>query len=590
MKQHRFYRLPRYLSTTLVIFTLGLMLVALVSFPVKAVTWGTPIQLTFDMNIMDNWDGPSISGDGSKVVFKHNVDGYYELFVANTDGSGVTQVTSDQRNYVRFSISGDGSKIAASSYAPGSYSNSEAFVINADGTGMTSIISMSSINCKPAISADGTKVAVIANTQEGQNEVFVVNSDGTGLRQLTNNTLSAQHVSISGDGSKIAFLAYTETGTEIFVADSDGTITQVTNSTANKQYPSISGDGSKIAFESQEYYTDGENVTSNNGICVVNSDGTGLTYVVNNSNTAINWQSSINYDGSKIAFSAYDFNSSYTQVPNYEVFVVNSDGTGLQQITQSPKRDSYPSICSDGSRISFISFDTATNAGEIYVIADIAGDSKAPVTADNYDGQWHTRAFRINLTATDDISGIAETNYKINNGATQSLKEAGQPIIRTEGANNKLEYWSVDVAGNEESPKVLTDIKLDTTAPKGSITINNDNASTHTNIVTLNLSAEDNFKVAEMHFRNNESSWTALETYSTSKNWTVTLGEGAKTVYVQFKDTAGLVSTYYSDTIMLEIPKEIPENPFPTTLLVSGIAVAVTVVAVAVVLIFLKKK
>jgi Tol biopolymer transport system component len=589
MKTHRSYRLPRYLSTSLVIFTLGSLLVSLASFPVKAVTWGTPIQLTFNMDIADNWGGPSISADGSKIVFKHNVDGYYQVFVANTDGSGVTQVTHDQRNYVHLSISGDGSKIAVSSYAPGSYSNSEAFVINADGTGMTSLVTRSSLSCKPAISADGTKVAVIASSQEGQSEVFVVNSDGTGLRQLTNNTLSVQYVSISGDGSKIAFSAYTETAMEIFVADSDGTITQITNSTYSKYNPSISGDGSKIVFESQEYYSDGENYTYMRGIGVVNSDGTGFTYAVNN--TAVNMQPSINYDGSKIAFSSYEETySSFTQASNPEIFVVNSDGTGLTQITQSEKRDSYPSICSDGSRISFISFDTSTYAGEIYVIADIALDSKAPVTADNYDGQWRTAAFRINLTATDDMSGIAETYYKINNGATQSLKEAGQPVIRTEGANNKLEYWSIDVAGNEESPQVLTDIKLDTTAPTGSITINNDNASTYTNIVTLTLSAEDNFEVTQMHFRNNETAWTAWETYSTSKNWTVPLGEGAKTVYVQFKDTAGLVSTYYSDAIMLEIPEEPPEDAFPTTLILAGVAVAVAVVAVAAVLIYLKKK
>jgi hypothetical protein len=228
--------------------------------------------------------------------------------------------------------------------------------------------------------------------------------------------------------------------------------------------------------------------------------------------------------------------------------------------------------------------------GEIYVIADVDRDSKAPVTEASYDGQWRTANFRINLTTTDDMSGVAETHYKINNGATQTVTDAGQPVILTEGANNKLEYWSVDAAGNEETHKVLTDIKLDTTAPTGSITINNDNASTYTNIVTLNLSAEDNFEVAEMHFRNNEGSWTAWEAYSTSKNWTVPLGEGAKIIYAQFKDKAGLVSTYYSDTIMLEIPKEPPENTFPTTLLLAGIASTVTVAAVATALIYLKKK
>jgi len=41
----------------------------------------------------------------------------------------------------------------------------------------------------------------------------------------------------------------------------------------------------------------------------------------------------------------------------------------------------------------------------------------------------------------------------------------GHPIITTENANNTLEYWSVDAAGNEEPHKILTGIKLDKSAP-----------------------------------------------------------------------------------------------------------------------------
>jgi TolB protein len=563
------------------------MLVGFVSFPVKAERWSTPTQVTFNMNIADDWGGPSISGDGSKVVFQHKVDGCYEVFVANSDGSGVTQVTSDERNYVHLSISGDGSKIAVASYAstdPNSFSNSEAFVINADGTGKISLISKPALNCKPAISADGTRVAVMANTQDGQSEVFVVNSDGTGLKQLTNNTSFEQYPSISSDGSKIAFIAYTgEGGMEIFVVNSDGTgLKQLTNSTADKRSPSISGDGSKIAFESRD--NDPDAFTSD--ICVVNTDGTGLTYVVNN--TKVNVTPSINYDGSKIAFSSYELivSPTYTQPPTPDIFVVNSDGTGLQQLTQDEKSNSYPSICEDGSRISFIAFEQLVD-GEIFVSVDLDEDSKAPVTVDNYDGQWHTADFRINLTATDDTSGVAETYYKINNGATQSVAEAGQPIISTEGANNKLEYWSEDAAGNTESHEVLTDVKLDKTAPTGSITINNDNASTYETSVTLTLTAEDNIEVAQMRFRNNETEWTVWETYASSKNWTIPAGEGAKIVYVQFKDNAGLVSPQYSDTIMFETPKENPENTIQTGLILAGIASAVTA---AVALMYIKKK
>ncbi len=96
----------------------------------------------------------------------------------------------------------------------------------------------------------------------------------------------------------------------------------------------------------------------------------------------------------------------------------------------------------------------------------VTEDSTPPTTVHDYDGLWHTSDFTISLTATDDMSGVAETYYKINDGPTQNISTHGQPLITTENANNTLEYWSIDNAANEELPhKILSGIKLDKTAP-----------------------------------------------------------------------------------------------------------------------------
>jgi Tol biopolymer transport system component len=530
------------------------------------------------MNIADDWGGPSISGDGSRIVFQHNVDGYYRVFVVNSDGTGLTQVTKDQRNYVHLSISGDGSKIAVASYAsrtPSSFLDQWAYVINADGTGVITLLSRPSLSAAPQISDDGSKVAM-SSFVGSDSELFVVNSDGTGLKQLTDNAVSDFRPSISSDGRKIAFIS----NFDIYVINSDGTgLTQLTNATeteATVSEPSISGDGSKIAFISDEgpVEVDGQPVYPNSEIFVVNSDGTGLTQVTNN--TQREMQPSINYDGSKITF------SSYTQAPNNEIFVVNSDGTELQQITQSAKTDSYPSISGDGSRISFISFEGNVN-GEIFVSVDLDQDSEAPITADDYDDRWRIVNFQINLTATDDLSGVAETYYKVNGGSTKNVAAHGQPSITEEGANNTLEYWSVDVAGKEETHRFLTGIKLDKTAPTGSVIINNDENSTSSPSVVLALSANDSSGVAQMRFSNNGTDWTSWESYATSKNWTLSSEDGEKVVYVQFKDTAGWVSESYSDTISLDTTKE---SAFQIVLVIAGVA---GVVIVAAVLLYIKK-
>jgi len=93
----------------------------------------------------------------------------------------------------------------------------------------------------------------------------------------------------------------------------------------------------------------------------------------------------------------------------------------------------------------------------------------------------------------------------------------------------------------------------DTDPPTGTIVINGGSASTNSVNVILTLSASDlESGVSQMCFRSSGESWSNWEAYSTSKSWTLTSGDGTKTVEVQFKNGAGLNSTTYSDNIILE--------------------------------------
>jgi hypothetical protein len=82
-------------------------------------------------------------------------------------------------------------------------------------------------------------------------------------------------------------------------------------------------------------------------------------------------------------------------------------------------------------------------------------------TVADYDGTTHTGDFKINLSTLNGLGGIKDIYYRINNGTTKSVQVDGQPEITTEGANNTLEYWSVDNTGIEETPhRILTGIRL----------------------------------------------------------------------------------------------------------------------------------
>ena len=107
-----------------------------------------------------------------------------------------------------------------------------------------------------------------------------------------------------------------------------------------------------------------------------------------------------------------------------------------------------------------------------------------------------------------------------------------------------------DAAGNESGTGSDT-IILDTTAPPTpSVSINSDAQYTTSTSVTLSISSSG---ASKMKVSNNSSFTGACwENYSTSKSWTLTSGDGTKTVYVKTRDAAGNESGTGSDTIILD--------------------------------------
>jgi len=180
-------------------------------------------------------------------------------------------------------------------------------------------------------------------------------------------------------------------------------------------------------------------------------------------------------------------------------------------------------------------------------------DNTPPNTTNDYNGLWHKADFAVTLRATDDTTGVKATYYKINGASTvYNVSASGQPIITTEGANNTLEYWSIDGAGNQEPHHNLTGIKLDKTPPTGSIQINNGEAYTTSLSVKLNLLATDSLSgIVTMRFSNDGKTYSQNEAYFTLKAWDLSSGDGVKTIYVNYTDYAGNSQIYY-DTIVLD--------------------------------------
>ena len=69
------------------------------------------MTLAYQLTHVDTGE-PFPSPDGKKIVFEIKIEGVYQLFIMNPDGSGQVQITRDAANHDTPAWSPDGRKIA----------------------------------------------------------------------------------------------------------------------------------------------------------------------------------------------------------------------------------------------------------------------------------------------------------------------------------------------------------------------------------------------------------------------------------------------------------------------------------------------
>jgi len=163
---------------------------------------------------------------------------------------------------------------------------------------------------------------------------------------------------------------------------------------------------------------------------------------------------------------------------------------------------------------------------------------------------------RLNATDNQGGSGVQKITYSASGAQTIAQTDApGNSVVVAldKVGTTTLTYYATDKAANVEDQKTLT-IKIDKSAPTGSVTINDGASRTRSRSVTLRLSATDpspGSRVSQMRISNTLSglSSASWEAYSTTKAWSLSSGQGTKTVYVRYRDGAGNESAVVTDTI-----------------------------------------
>ncbi len=201
--------------------------------------------------------------------------------------------------------------------------------------------------------------------RNGRNGIYIMNADGTNAHVVIDTVLGTYYssLSFSNDGSKIVF-GYYYGGNHIYTINYDGTgLFRVTINgwSTNAVW---SPDGSQIA-----YVQDGGNEVFHGGVFVVGANGENPRQITGYH--IPNWESE------NIAWSMQDqiaFPSDSTDGSGYAIYVINSDGTNLRQISRNSYYDSQPAWSHDGTKMAFVRYLTDPERVNIFVMNSDGSD------------------------------------------------------------------------------------------------------------------------------------------------------------------------------------------------------------------------
>ena len=279
-----------------------------------------------------------------------------EIYLMDGDGTNPWRVTENAAFDCFPALSPDGKKIVFDSNrlrAEGEpFNTSHLFVMEADGTGQTPLVRGNSATWSPdgrqiafhaSASGAGRPINALPGAATTDSDIFVMNvadflKEGTRPTNITNNPVAIDDdPDWSPDGRKLVFTSHAVTDNtddhataEIYVTDAGGVgkRTRLTNNAEEERAPAWSPDGTRLVFMCRRGGSDFE-------ICVMSADGTRQVQLTDN--TIGDLSPSWSPDGRKIVF--------HRRVGGrgqFQLFLINADGTGEKQLTNAPGMNGFP--------------------------------------------------------------------------------------------------------------------------------------------------------------------------------------------------------------------------------------------------------
>lgn len=264
----------------------------------------------------------------ARVVASSDKSGgkFKEIFVMDYDGANMEQISSHKSISISPAWSPDGTKVAYTSYVKrkgSTFRNADLLLLDLS-SGTRSLVSYrQGINSGAAFSPDGRHIYLTVS--QGSNpDIYKMSLDGNLTGKITNGPAGAMNVepALAPDG-RLTFSSDRAGRPMIYTADSNGNdVKRITFAGVFNSSPSWSPDGKKIAFAGQS--------SGNFDIFVMNSDGTGMirltSATLKNGKMASNEDPSFSPDGRFVMYTSNRTGSS-------QIYISTVDGTEERRMT-----------------------------------------------------------------------------------------------------------------------------------------------------------------------------------------------------------------------------------------------------------------
>lgn len=297
------------------------------------------------------------SRDGTQIFFVSGQSGKDNIYVMNIEPFVPSEILADAASDLRApSYSADGAKILLTSTGA---EGSELRLLDTKTKKVSTVRKLQPFEGDARLSPDGNSILIQARINDNS-EVCLIRSDGTGdVKNLTNNPARDAGASWSPDGSKIVFVSNRDGNydlPQLYIMNSDGSNQhRIYYSDAACAYATWSPDGTHIAFANDKE----DDRTGNFEIFTIEPETTEaekrLTF-----RPQYDIAPAYSPDGGRIAFASHSDG-------NWEIYTINSDGSGLLRVTRDAADDLDPAWSPDGKRIVFVS--TRSGKAALYELA-----------------------------------------------------------------------------------------------------------------------------------------------------------------------------------------------------------------------------